>query len=161
MIAELVLHSGKLIAVGDISWEGMPQHGDRLVAKGEPHFYKTRDGLRERRIDEVWYGRVRIVSRKFVYLHGKGYSAEMELLVEDLAASEAARGETDWSEPDPERATQAALDVAECIKQEGSLEKATVYYLNQAMRAARSSIRQYAPLMLEIDDILKRNGFDR
>jgi hypothetical protein len=166
MIVELQLHDGTLIAVGDLSWEGVPLVGDRLVVKDKPSFYKTHAALGAMKggltvkPESAWYGRVRVCSRKFVYCHVFGYQAVLELTVEDLASGESARGESDWSEPNIGRAKQAKADVEARIAKEG-IQKATVHYLYEAMRAAQSNLRAYAPLMLEIDEVLRRNGFEK
>jgi multidrug efflux pump subunit AcrB len=57
------------------------------------------------------------------------------------------------------RFSQAQLDVEARVKEEGSLEKATARYLYEAMRSAQSSAPQYSPLMMEIEEVLRRNGF--
>lgn len=67
--------------------------------------------------------------------------------------------EDDWSKFDADRFSQAQLDVEARVKEEGSLEKATARYLYEAMRSAQSSAPQYSPLMMEIEEVLRRNGF--
>jgi hypothetical protein len=164
MITELQRADGTLLAVGDLSWEGVPHVGDTLIAKDRPCFYKTHAAhaaaARREAPGDVWYGRVRVLTRKFLYCHGSGLQAVLELTVEDLAASESLRSD-DWSKPDPVRKAQAIADVEARITAIGSLEKATVRYLYEAMRAARASLRAYSPLILEIDEVLRRNGFDK
>ena len=93
MIVELQLADGTLLAVGDLSWEEVPQMNDKLVVKGEASFYKTHALFQRARYgyvyadhapENVWYGRVRVLLRKFVK-EGKG-QAKLELTVEDLGA---------------------------------------------------------------------------
>ena len=82
----------------------------------------------------------------------------------EVAAEEAKRRTAnagdDWAKPSEARSSQALSDVGKVIEARGSLAKATLYYLNEAMRAARSAHAAYSPLMLELEEILRLNGAD-